>query len=395
MKKKKKKSKRKLNKLGKISLGLIVIVFFIGVVIGYQTLFGSTKKTAKKDNNEKSSEKVEEVEEPKPPEEKRMSIVMVGDALLHSGVYNAARKSDGTYDFSSMFTYLEPIIKNYDLRYYNQETIIGGGKPSSYPRFNSPDAIGKNLVNIGFNLVSLANNHSLDKNESGLVYSLNFWKQQTGVKTAGSYSSFEERDNIPIYEQNGIKYAFLAYTVGTNGLTVPSGKDYYLNVYSDELAQKNIIQARNNGAEVVIVSMHWGTEYTHTPTNEQRKIAAYLSSLGVDLIIGSHPHVVQPIEYVNNTLVIYSLGNLISTQRSLGLNKVIGLLVGTDIVVKDYKVTFENTNFELLYTYYTSAKTNFKVIPFKNLNNNLLSNYQSTNTKYRKIVDPKGQFGGI
>lgn len=370
----------------------IKIFLIIFVVIGLTACKENKKDTVKKD---KGKEKVEEIiEEPK---EKRMSIVMVGDALIHGAVYLDAEISrNKEYDFTSMFTDIKPIINKYDLRYYNQESIIGGKKigVSHYPRLNSPEEIGEDLTDIGFNMVSLANNHTLDKGEAGVLNSLSFWKSRKGVITAGSYSSKEERDTINVYEQNGIKYAFLAYTKSTNGLSVPDGKDYYVNVYSDDLVKRDVEQAKANGAEVIIVSMHWGNEYTHTPTDEQREQAKYLSELGVHLIIGSHPHVIQPIEYVNDTLVIYSLGNFISAQRVLGQEKIIGLLVGTDIVVKDNKVTFENTNFELLYTYYTSSNTNFKVIPFSNLNDKILYSYETINTKYRKIVDPEGDFNG-
>lgn len=389
--------RKKLNVFYKIALVflIIIVVCLIGLVVYKITI---EDKITDKEIKEESSEKIakEEEEEIKEPIEKRMSIVMVGDALIHGAIYMDAYQGNNKYDFTSMFTDIAPIIKNYDLRYYNQESIIGGKKigVSHYPRLNSPEEIGENLVSIGFNLVSLANNHSFDKGEAGLQNSIAFWKSQEGVKTAGSYSSFEEQSNIPVYEQNGIKYVFLAYTMCTNGLSAPNGKEYYVNVYDETQVKKDVTTARNNGAEVVIVSMHWGNEYTHVPTSIQKETATYLSNLGVNLIIGSHPHVIQPMEYINDTLVIYSLGNFISAQRVLGQEKVIGLLVGTDIVVTDNKVTFDKTNFELLYTYYTSSNTKFKVIPFSNLNNNILKDYENINLKYRKIVDPEGIFNG-
>lgn len=396
--------KRKLKTSVKIVISLIIIslVAFLGYYVVSKT--NLIDKIFKDKESNKTEEKIDDSsnsnsnsnEQPKveEPKEKRMSLVMVGDALIHGAVYMDAYKN-GKYDFTNMFTDIAPIISKYDLRYYNQESIIGGGKPQHYPRLNSPDAIGENLISIGFNLVSLANNHSFDQNEKGLQYSIKFWKSHSDkVHTAGSYSSFEEQAEIPIYEQNGIKYAFLSYTIPTNGLSAPKGKEYYVNVYSEKQVTEDVTKARNNGAEVVIVAMHWGVEYTHVPNEEQKTVAKFLSSIGVDLVIGAHPHVIQPIEYVGNTLVIYSLGNFISAQRILGLEKIIGLLVGTDIVVKDKKVTFENTNFELLYTYSTTSDTKFKVIPFSKLNNNILNNYQNINEKYRKIVDPTGAFNG-
>lgn len=385
--------KRKLTKAAKVIIATLIILTL--VILSF-IIYNAITSNKQKETKTEIKVKIEPSNYPEAPKEKRMSIVMAGDALIHGAVYMDAKKGKNNYDFSSMFTDLKPIINKFDLRYYNQESIIGGKKIglSHYPRLNSPEEIGEDLVGIGFNLVSLANNHSFDREEIGLINSLAFWKRQTGVKVAGSYSSQAERDNILVYRKNGIKYSFLAYTMPTNGLKAPAGKEYYVNVYTRELVKRDVEQARANGAEVVMVSMHWGNEYTHVPTSVQKAEAKYLSDLGVNLIIGSHPHVVQPIEYVGDTLVIYSLGNLISAQRVLGTEKIIGLLVGTDIVVKDGKVTFEKTQFELLYTYYTSSNTNFKVIPFSKLNNNILKNYQNLNTKYRNIVDPKGEFNG-
>ncbi len=391
--------RRSIKKSVKEFFVLIIVGVLIGVVgyFGYKFISNENEPKKEENNTEETNSNIkdeEEQEQIKEPTEKRMSIVMVGDALIHGAVYMDAHKN-GKYDFTSMFTDIKPIISKYDLRYYNQESIIGGGAPQHYPRLNSPDAIGENLISIGFNLVSLANNHSFDQNESGLKYSLAFWKKYSDkVHTSGSYSSFEERDEIPIYEQNGIKYAFLSYTIPTNGLSAPAGKEYYVNVYDEVQVKNDVNKARSKGVEVIIVAMHWGEEYTHVPTQQQTQVAKYLSDLGVNLVIGSHPHVIQPIEYVGDTLVIYSLGNFISAQRVLGLEKIIGLLVGTDIVVKDKKVTFENTNFELLYTYYTSANTNFKVIPFSKLDNSILNNYEKINKEYRNIVDKSGKFNG-
>lgn len=364
------------------------IMFLLIIVILLVCLFLYLKRDNDKGNNNNAlsnDHKVEDkVEEPK---EKRMSLVAVGDALIHSGVYYDASLGNGNYDFSKMFTYLSEAIKDYDLKYYNQETIIGGKDLgiSNYPRFNSPDEIGLDLVKAGFNMVSLANNHTLDMGEQGILYSVSFWRNQN-VIVSGQSDSFEDRDNIRIYEQNGIKYAFLAYTDTTNGLNIPSGKEYLLNVYSDEQAKIDIEKVKDK-VDVIIVSMHWGEEYTHTPTSIQIKEAEYLSSLGVNLIIGSHPHVIQPVSYVNDTLVIYSLGNLISAQFTLGLDKIIGLMVGMDIVVKDDKVTFENIKKELLYTYCTSNYKNFSVIPFSKLTDDVLKNHEKIGEEYMAIVN--------
>ena len=359
----------------------ITLVFMISLLLGCSNVNENSDV-----NNDENNEPI--VEEPK---EKRMSLVAVGDVLIHGALYYEADKMNGVlndnlYDFNYMFTEVKPFLENYDLKYCNQETIIGGKNlgVSHYPRFNSPDEIGDALMNLGFNVVSLANNHTLDKGEEGILYSVDYWKNKN-VVFSGQSSSHEERNNIKVYEQNGIKYAFLAYTDMTNGLAIPEGKDYLVHVYSDEKA-KSDIESIKDKVDVIIVSMHWGEEYTHTPTYVQKKEAQYLSSLGVDLIIGSHPHVIMPVDYIGDTLVIYSLGNFVSGQAPLGLAKTIGLMVGMDIVVKEEKVTFENLDYKLLYTYSTSYNTNYKVYPFDNLTDDILYNHESIETEYMNIV---------
>ena len=189
-------------------------------------------------------------------------------------------------------------------------------------------------------------------------------------------------NDIKIYEQNGIKYAFFAYTTISNANVK---KEYLLNMYSADKV-KNDIETVKDQVDVIIVSMHWGVEDTNVPTESQKQIAEYLSSLGVNLVIGHHPHVVQPVEYVGDTLVLYSLGNFISNQLSIRLNNGIGLMYGIDIVLEGNKVTFENEYKELVLSYAENSK-NFKVIPFSKLNNNLLNNYENIQNQYMNIVN--------
>ncbi len=369
--------KRRLKK------GVYIFVFIIIFLIICTVML---IKCENKNNIDKNKEKVNQPVnngEKEFPSEKKMSLIAVGDVLIHESVYKDALKSDGTYDFHKMFTEIEPILKNYDLKFCNQESIIGGTALgiSGYPSFNSPDEIGDEIVNLGFNLISLANNHATDKGEDAILYSNSYWKTKN-VITAGSYSNMEDRNKVRIYEKNGIKYAFFAYTTVLNGTL---NKEYLVNRYSAEKVKEDIEKVKDD-VDVIIVSMHWGEEYTNTPTESQRQIAEYLSSLGVNLIIGHHSHVVEPVTYVGDTLVIYSLGNFISNQLSVGLNQGIGLMVGMDIVVNDGKVTFENIYKELILSYAENS-TNFKVIPFSKLNNDLLNNYENINKEYISIVN--------
>lgn len=365
---------------------VILLVSFVILITGL-TICSVILTSGNKNQRPSKIDNPVKDEVPEEPKEKRMSLVSVGDTLIHGAVYMDASLGNGNYDFSSMFTDIAPLIKDYDLKYYNQETIIGGKNlgVQHYPRFNSPDEIALNLVDIGFNLVSLANNHTMDMNEAGILNSVKFWREQENVVVSGQSDSFEDRNNIKVYEQNGIKYAFISYTEMTNGLPVPSGKEYLVNVYSDEQAKIDVESVKDK-VDVIIVAMHWGEEYTHTPTYSQKREAEYLSSLGVNLIIGAHPHVIMPVDYVGDTLVIYSLGNFISGQSPLGIDKIIGLMVGMDIVVKDGKVTFENLDYKLLYTYCTSNYKNYKVIPFENLTDDILPNHEQIEQQYMEIV---------
>lgn len=356
---------------------LIIVLLIAGIVIISKNQSKNNVEKSKPEVNEQADKIVEE------PVTKKMSLIAVGDVLIHESVYKDAY-TNGTYDFHKMFTEVEPILKKYDLKYCNQESTIGGSALgiSGYPSFNSPDEMGDEIVNLGFNLISLANNHVMDKGEDAVLYSNSYWGSKN-VITAGSYSSDEERNEVRIYEQNGIKYAFFAYTTSLNG-GAPK-KEYLVNIYSEDKAKADI-EAVKSQVDVIIVSMHWGEEYTNTPTESQRQIAEYLSSLGVNLIIGSHPHVVQPVVYIGDTLVIYSLGNFISNQLSIGLNQGIGLMVGMDIIVDETGVKFENIYKELILSYAENS-TNFKVIPFSNLNNDLLNGYESIKNKYMNIVN--------
>ncbi len=316
-------------------------------------------------------------------------LLMVGDALIHSSVYNDALTEDENYDFKPMLKYVKPILKSYDLKYYNQETILGGSSLgySSYPKFNSPVEVGDAFLNAGFNLVSLSNNHTMDKGETGVINSVNYWKSKKNVVFSGQWTSWEERNTNPVYSVNGINYAFFSYTTWTNGLETPVGKEYLNNVYSNEKAYLDISAVKDR-ADVIIVAMHWGEEYNLDITEEQREIANYLSSLGVNIIIGTHPHVVEPVEYINNgdTLVIYSLGNFISGQ--IGLDRLTGLMMEVTIkkMVDDddsVHISIVDPKAELVYT---TAPPNIRVYPYSELNDDILLNYQYHYDKYKKIV---------
>ena len=318
----------------------------------------------------------------------KASIVMVGDALMHMPVNNACKTSKG-YDFTGIFKYIKPIVEEYDLKYYNQETILGGTSLglSGYPQFNSPQQVGDAFRDAGFNLVSLATNHSMDNyyrtGGKTIKNSTEYWKKYADeVYAAGSYNSQEDRDAIIVKEVNGIRYGFLSYTEQTNGLPVP--KSYLVNVYSKEKVKKDV-EAYKDKVDVLIVAMHWGEEYTHTPTSGEKEKAKYLASLGVNIIIGCHPHVIQPMTYIDDTLVVYSLGNFVSNQ--IGVEKLTGLMASANIVKRTYHgkttITIEDPTAEFIYT---RKNEKYVVYPYSKLNNNILSGYKTYYEKYKKIM---------
>lgn len=384
------RKKRILRIKKKVWIVLFFLLFLVAVSFGFKNKFKD------KNVNNKKKDTIPVVEKAKKPKEYEANLFMIGDALIHSSVYMDAEKDDGTYDFKPMLELIKPIAKKYDLRYYNQETILGGAELgySNYPRFNSPQAVGDAFLDAGFNLVSLANNHTMDKGETGVINSVNYWKSKKNIAFTGQWTSQEERDEAKIYKINGISYAFFSYTTWTNGLETPAGKEYLNNVYSYEKASNDINKVKDL-ADVIIVAMHWGIEYSFNVSQSQINIANELSSLGVNLIIGAHPHVVEPVEYINDgkTLVIYSLGNFISDQA--GIERLTGLMMEVKIkkrveVDDIVNVSIVEPKAQLIYTKSSrSGKRNFKVYPYSKLNNDLLPNYNSYYETYKSVVSSK------
>ena len=384
------RNKRKKDKV--LRIFVILIILIIGIYFGYNKLLNnhnnisSDSKVNVDDNNHSTS----------------ISLIMAGDNLINDKLYNAAKKDDGSYDFKSMYSYIKDIVKNYDLAYYNQETILGGSKigVSSYPAFNSPYEVGDATIDTGFNLVSLATNHTLDRGEKAIINSLNYWNNKSNVLTSGSYLSNDDRNKVNIKEVNNITYTMLNYTYGTNGIKVPEGKEYLVNIWPctgnnpdndtkyqeyKEVVKKDILRVRDK-VDLLIVAMHFGVEYTHVPTNYQIDMAEFLSSLGVDIIIGTHPHVIMPITYINDTLVIYSLGNFLSAQDTNNdYNTTVGLLSSIKItknIDKDNNssIKLSDLNNELIYT---TNKDGYKIIPFSNPDiKDYLNDYERVYNKY-------------
>lgn len=386
MAKKRKKSKLKVKLLAIIFIVIASISIGVGSIFTYVALNRNNETKEEKPIDNSESTTIEDKEN----YETSATFVAVGDALIHSAIYHDAL-SNGVYDFNYIFTEVKPIIEQYDLKYYNQETILGGTSLglSSYPLFNSPQEVGDAFMNMGFNLVSLATNHTLDYGEKGMLSSLEYWGKQEGVIAAGSYESEESRNTPRIMEVNGITYTLLSYSTLTNGLRIPYGKEYLFNLYDEDQVKEDIERVRDK-VDVVMVAMHWGAEYTHTPVTEEREIANYLASLGVDIVIGTHPHVIQPIDFIDDTMVIYSLGNFVSGQ--IGIERLVGLMASVTIkkTVTDgvATITLEDPAAELVYTRKAGATygSNYKLYPFSKLNDTILPGYKEYYEQFMSIV---------
>lgn len=388
IRKKKGRQRKKFFKILLIFITLLILILGIVLIVN---------KINKKDKEVNNKEIIASKEE-----KYKLSLIMAGDMLVHDKIYNEARKNanNNGYDFKPMLTYIKDIVKDYDLAYYNEEVVLRGTSIglSSYPAFNSPYEVGLDMIDTGFNMVSLATNHTLDRGIKAIENSLDFWNS-TDVYTSGSYKTMEERNNIKIKEKNNITYAMLNYTYGTNGIKRPNGYESYVNIW--DMSNKNSYEEYKNvvkqdienirdKVDVLIVAMHFGEEYNFNTTWYQEDSSNFLSSLGVDIIIGTHSHVLGPIKWINNTLVIYSLGNFLSAHEVVNLSNRIGLLSSIDIVkeVKDNNTTIklENLNNDLIYTYHNNYK-DFKVIPFSNSDiNKYLDNVSSVYDKYSKYI---------
>ena len=272
-------------------------------------------------------------------EEWDITLMAVGDNLMHMGVVYTGRMQDNTYDYSFLFEDISNFLGKADIKIINQETILGGNELgfSGYPYFNSPTEVGDAIAAAGFNVVLQASNHSADQGIKGLKNCAAYWEKYPDVLMTGIYEEAPEEEKektpIPILNIDGVTFAVLNYTYGPNMEVLPreiqghlnmlcawdenSGAIDFTTIHPDVLTE---IEEASKQADVVIVCPHWGTEYTTKPSQYQKEFAKQMTQAGADLIIGTHPHVVQPIEWVesengNKALCYYSLGNYVSTQK--------------------------------------------------------------------------------
>lgn len=309
------------------------------------------------------------------PVDETISIFTLGDNLLHMPVINSGKRADGSYEYSHLFEKLRTDIQDADIAVIGQETIFGGEKfgYSGYPLFNSPSDMGKTLVDEGFDVVLHASNHVLDKWAEGIENTLEFWRGYPSVTVLGINESEEDKQSIDIMEVKGAKIALLNYTYGTNGLVLPQGKEYLVN-YIDESKIQNDAEYAENNSHFTVAFMHWGTEYSIKPDSFQKNLAQKMCDWGVDLIIGSHPHVIEPVEWLesengNKMLVYYSLGNFVSRQKEA--RNLLGGAADVKLHFDGESVSIKDYSFVPIVTHYDTNSANFSVYRISEYTNEL------------------------
>ena len=339
---------------------LIVLIILVLAILAVVTGITSAVKFVSKKNKEK-------IQEEEKPKDIMINLVATGDVMCHTTNFNAAYNNETKeYDFTSVFANISKYITKADVAIGNLETTFAGKDRgyTGYPTFNSPSALGVALKNIGIDVLSTANNHSLDKGYTGIVSTLDKL-DEIGIDHMGTARSEEEQNKVLVKDVNGIKIAFLSYTYGTNGIPVPAGKEYSVNLIDKDLILKQINLAKEQNVDIICASMHWGDEYKQKQNKKQEELADYLFQNGVDIIIGNHAHVVEPMEKRKIALedgtekevfVVYALGNFISGQTIEHTKSTVILDMNIRKNGENGKITIDSINYIPVYCYDESKK---------------------------------------
>ena len=346
-----KSKKRKLNykKLFKYIFFLILFVFLIFKI---PSILLAPEDGVNKDDNSKPASST--------PQPTTIHMSAIGDVMCHLTNVKNAYSTSKDYDFANVFKNIKTYTQNADITVGNLETTFAGASRgyTGYPTFNTPEVLGKNLKDIGVDVLSTANNHCMDKGYSGLESTLNFLDKFELAHTGTSRSSGEQ-NTVLVKDVNGIKIAFLSFTYGTNGITIPKDKSFSVNLIDKDLIKEQITLAKAQNVDLICVNMHWGVEYKLKQNSTQEDLADFLFENGVDIILGSHPHVLEPMEKRTITLedgstkdgfVIYSLGNFVSGQ--IYANTKSTVILNIQITkANDGKITIDNITYTPVYLY--------------------------------------------
>lgn len=335
-----------------------------------------------------------------------VTLLAVGDNLIHEQVVESGKQKDGTYNFDHLYSRVKDIIASADIAVINQETILGGSDfaYSGYPDFNSPTEIGDAIINTGFDVVLQATNHTMDMKLKGVENVIEYWSGHPEITTLGINATEKASKKIPIINKNGIKIAMLNYTYGLNGHTLPEDMPYLVNLLDkDKMAED--IQKAEEQADFTIVFPHWGTEYSYQADDKQKKLTDFFYEQGVDLVIGSHPHVLEPVEWIQKDndrkmLVYYSLGNFMSYQKEAP--RMLGGMASVTIT-KDASGTYvSNASITPILTHFESgyADYNYGIYELKDYNEELANRHgvskiaEDGALTYQGMCDLAGQILG-
>jgi len=303
------------------------------------------------------------------PQHQTINLLATGDILMHNTVIASGLTMENTYQYEHLFAPIKHIVEQADYASIALEAAMAGPQSgfTGYPLFNTPDATAWALKNSGFDLVVTAHNHCLDRGLKGALRTLEVLKE-AGLDTIGTYASSEEKKQFLIKDIQGVKVAYLAYTYGTNGIPIPEQAPYLVNFINEENISRDI-QALRPHVDIIVLILHWGIEYQHYPTAEQQQMVFNFLKAGADVILGSHPHVVQPAQIINlngaKKFVIYSMGNSIGHQRGTERNS--GVIINLQFT-KDFstnKTVLEEVKYipTFSHPYYKDGKQYFRVIP--------------------------------
>lgn len=339
---------------------LFLIIFFKDNFVNlFNSIFNTEIPTSSTTSIDSKSNNITDVSSSIEPI--TFTFTALGDTLCHNTQYwDAYNKQTGIYDFSYVYDDIRSYTEASDITISSLETTFAGEDRgySNYPTFNTPDSLATALKGIGIDIISTAGNHALDYGYSGLCRSIDVLNT-AGLSHLGTYKSAEEQEQILIKDVKGVKIAFINYTYGTNGIPVPSGKEYCVNLIDKELIKKQIAQAKEAKVDMIVACMHWGTEYRTTANSEQKELADFLFKNGVDVIIGNHPHVLEPMEKRTVTLddgtikdcfVVYALGNFTADQRE-EITRDSAILNLTITKNSDGKISIDKVNYVPIYMY--------------------------------------------
>ena len=415
MRKKRSRRMKKNDKLGNIVIPIILLLLLITLIIGSIFNLNKSKENTKVDvgntnvetditsenniteNNidiqNETSQNEDEKSETK--EDITFSMAITGDIMCHNTVYtDAYNSSKKTYDFSYLFEDIKYHLQTADITVGNLETTFAGSKIgySSYPTFNTPEALAKNLKQAGFNVLSTANNHCLDKGYTGITNTIDYLDKADLAHT-GTFKSEEDRDNILVQNVKGVDIAFLSFTYGTNGIAIPKGKEYCVNIINKKEILRQINLAKEKSPDMICVCMHWGTEYQTSPNSTQKDLADYLFKNGVDVIIGNHPHVPQSMEKKTVKLedgtekecfVIYSLGNFMSGQVYTYTKDSAILKLQITKNGETNKISIDSATYTPIYMYKNASKSTHK-LKILDIEKNI-KNYKNGDTSIGKTT---------